>query len=138
MQKTKLGISAGLLSAAIYFIGLLGGFLVTVVLTGYVLLFEENEWLKKNAVKAVVLMVCFSLASAVIYLIPSAMSFLDNAFSIFGGFFRITFLTSLVNMVTIALDALEKILFIGLGLKALNQGSITLPIIDKLIDKYME
>ena len=56
MQKTKLGISVGLLGAAIYFTGLFSGYLVAVLLAGYVLMFEENEWLRKNAVKAVALM----------------------------------------------------------------------------------
>ena len=44
MQKTKLGISVGLLGAAIYFMGLFGGYLVAVLLAGYILMFEENEW----------------------------------------------------------------------------------------------
>ena len=57
MQKTKLGISVGLLGAAIYFTSLFSGYLVPVILTGYVLLFEENDWLRKNAVKAVALSV---------------------------------------------------------------------------------
>ena len=54
MQKAKLGISVGLLGAAIYFTSLFSGYLVPVILTGYVLLFEENDWLRKNAVKAMV------------------------------------------------------------------------------------
>ena len=51
MQKTRLGISVGLLGAAIYFMGLFSGYLLAVLLAGYVLLFEENSWLRKNAVK---------------------------------------------------------------------------------------
>ncbi len=69
MQKTKLGISVGLLGAAIYFTSLFSGYLVPVILTGYVLLFEENDWLRKNAVKAVSLMVFFSFIVVVINLI---------------------------------------------------------------------
>lgn len=42
MQKTRLGISVGMLGAAIYLTGLFSGYLVAVLLTGYVLLFEEN------------------------------------------------------------------------------------------------
>ena len=55
MQKTKIGMTVGLLGAAIYFIGLFSGYLTVVLLIGYVLLFEENEWLRKSAVKAVAL-----------------------------------------------------------------------------------
>lgn len=137
MQKTRFGITVSLLGAAIYFMGLFGGFLVTALLTAYVLLFEENEWLKKSAVKAVALMVVFSILSVLIYLIPNVISFIDNVVGIFGGSFYINFVSSLANAAASALDIIEKVLFIGLGIKALNQGNIAVPVVDKLIDKYM-
>lgn len=137
MQKTKLGISVGLLGAAIYFTSLFSGYLVPVILTGYVLLFEENDWLRKNAVKAVSLTVFFSFVIVVINLIPNTISFINYIVSIFGGNFHIAFISNLVNAVTSAIDIIEKVLFIGLGLKALNQGSISVPVVDKLINKYM-
>ena len=46
MQKSKLGISVGLLGALIYFAGLINP-LAMIVLVGYVLLKEENPWLRK-------------------------------------------------------------------------------------------
>lgn len=137
MQKTKLGISIGLLGAAIYFTSLFSSYLVPVILTGYVLLFEENDWLRKNAVKAVSLTVFFSFIVAIINLIPNAISFINYIASMFGGNVHIAFISNLVNAVTSAIDIIEKILFIGLGLKALNQGSISIPVVDKLINKYM-
>lgn len=137
MQKTKLGISVGLLGAAIYFTSLFSGYLVPVILTGYVLLCEENEWLKRNAVKAVALLTAFSFLVAVIRLIPDAIGFVDDVFIIFNGSFRLLFLTKIVNVILSAIDIIEKILFIGLGVKALNQGSISVPVVDKLINKYM-
>lgn len=137
MQKTRFGITVSLLGAAIYFMGLFGGFLVTALLTAYVLLFEENEWLKKSAVKAVALMVVFSILSVLIYLIPNVINFIDNVVGIFGGSFYINLVSSLANAAASALDIIEKVLFIGLGIKALNQGNIAVPVVDKLIDKYM-
>lgn len=137
MQKTRLGISVGLLGAAIYFMGLFSGYMVAILLTGYVLLFEENEWLKKSAVKAVALMAFFSLLTVVINLIPNLMNFIDSIVSAFGGNFYIVFIDNLVNAIVIALSIVEKVLFIGLGLKALNQGSIAVPVVDKLINKYI-
>lgn len=137
MQKTKLGISVGLLGAAIYFTSLFSGYLVPVILTGYVLLFEENDWLRKNAVKAVSLTVFFSFIVVVINLIPNAISFINYIAAMFGGNVYIAFISNLVNAVTSAIDIIEKVLFIGLGLKALNQGSISVPVVDKLINKYM-
>ena len=137
MQKAKLGISVGLLGAAIYFTSLFSGYLVPVILTGYVLLFEENDWLRKNAVKAVSLTVFFSFVIVVINLIPNVISFIKYIVSMFGGNFHIAFISNLVNAATSAIDIIEKVLFIGLGLKALNQGSISVPVVDKLINKYM-
>lgn len=137
MQKTRFGITVSLLGAAIYFMGLFGGFLVTALLTAYVLLFEENEWLKKSAVKAVALMVVFSILSVLIYLIPNVINFIDNVVGIFGGSFYINLVSSVANAAASALDIIEKVLFIGLGIKALNQGNIAVPVVDKLIDKYM-
>lgn len=137
MQKTKLGISVGLLGAGLYFMGLFSGYMVTVLLAGYVLLFEENEWLKKAAVKAISVMVLFSFVSAIINLIPNAMSIIDSLVSMFGGNFYIGFISNLVNAVVTALSVIEKLLLLGLGVKALNQGTIAVPVVDGLINKYM-
>lgn len=137
MQRTKIGISVGLLGASIYFLGLFSGYLVPVLLTGYVLLFEGNEWLRKTAVKAVSLMVFFSLAVAVINFIPDVFNFIDDIFSMFGGRFRVTFISGLISAITSAIDIMKKVLFIGLGFNALSQGTISVPAVDKLIDKYM-
>ena len=137
MQKTRLGISVGLLCAAVYFTGLFSGYLVPVILTGYVLLFEENEWLKRNAVKAVALMEFFSLLTILFNLIPDAISFIGNIAAAFGGNFGINLLTRIVAAIVDVIDIFKKILFIGLGFKALNQGSISVPVVDTLINKYM-
>ena len=137
MQKTRLGVTVGLLGAVIYFMGLYGGYLITSLLAGYVLLFEENEWLKKSAVKAVALMVFFSVLSTLIYLIPNAINVIDGLVGIFGGSFYINAISSLASAAGSALDIIEKVLFIGLGLKALTQGNIAVPVVDRLIDKYM-
>lgn len=137
MQRTKIGISVGLLGAAAYFFGLFSGYLVVVLLAGYVLLFEENEWLKKTVVKAVSLLVFFSFIVVIINLIPDAISFINYVVSMFGGSFYIGFIANLISAVISAIDVFEKILFIGLGFKALNQGTIVVPVVDNLINKYM-
>lgn len=137
MQKTRLGISVGILGAAIYLTGVFSGYLVPVILTGYVLLFEENVWLKRSAVKAVALMLFFSFVTVLINLIPDAMNCISYIVSMFGGNFYIGLISNLVSAVTSVIDIIEKILFMGLGVKALNQSTIAVPVIDKLINKYM-
>lgn len=137
MQKTKLGITVGLFGAAIYFTGLFGGFLVAIVLAGYSLMFEENEWLKKNVVKAIALMVFFAMLSAVVNLIPDTISFINYVAGIFGGYVNVGILSSIASAIESAIGIIEKILFIVLGIKALNQGTVAVPVVDKLIGKYM-
>lgn len=137
MQKTRLGISVGMLGAAIYLTGLFSGYLVAVLIAGYVLLFEENGWLKRSAVKAVSLMVFFSFITVMINLIPNAMGCIGYIAAMFGGNFHVGFISNLVSAVTSAIDIIEKVFFLALGVKALNQGTIAVPVVDKLISKYM-
>lgn len=137
MKKTKLGISVGLLGAAIYFMGLFSGYLVVVLLAGYVLLCEDNEWLKKSAVKAVSVMALFSFLITVVNLVPNAISVIDYIVSMFGGNFYVAFLSNLVSAVVAVLNIIEKLVLLGLGVKALNQGTIAVPVVDNLINKYM-
>lgn len=136
MKKTKLGISVGLLGASLYFIGLFSGYVAAVILAGYILLFEENVWLRKSAVKALAVMIMFSFWIAVANLIPNAIDLIDDIASVFEGSFCIPFASNLVSAVVTALNFIEKLLLLVLGVKALNQGTIPLPVIDGLIDKY--
>ena len=136
MQKTKLGITVGVLGAVLYFLGLFSGYLATVLVAGYVLLCESDEWLKKTAVKSVAVLMLFSFASAVINLIPNAITFIDSVFSVFGGDFHIYVVSNIINVITTALGILQKILLLGLGLMAFKQQTITVPVIDSLINKY--
>lgn len=137
MQKTRFGITVGLLGAALYFLSLFNGYLLPTLLAAYILLFEENLWLKKTAVKSVALLVTFSLLSALVYLLPDTINFIHYVVWLFDGHFSIDIVDKLVNIISAGLSLLKTVLFIGLGLKALNQSSITVPVVDKLIEKYM-
>ena len=137
MQKTKLGISVGLLAAAVFFACLFGGFTVTVIMAGYILLFEENEWLKKSAVKGVALMFGISILSTLIHFIPDAIDFVDDIFNLFESYFTIEIISKIIYIFDDIIFIAEKVLFILLGFKALKQGTINIPVIDPLINKYM-
>lgn len=137
MQKTRLGVGVGLLAAAMYFIGLFGGYLAAIVLAGYVLLFEEDEWLKKTVVKVVSLMVLFSLLTGIINLIPDMMDCLSNFIKGFYGFLVVGVLSRTTILAVIILDIIQTLLFVVLGFMALKKKTIAIPFIDKLINKYM-
>ena len=135
MQKAKLGISVGVLGAAMCFSGLFSGYIIAGILAGYILLMEENVWLKKTAVKTIAVMMVFSAFSVLIGFIPDVIGIIDDVFGIFNGSFHIYPLTSIVYTVRDILNLLESVLLLALGLKALNQGTIKVPTIDKFVDK---
>lgn len=137
MQKTKLGITAGALGAATFFAGLFGGYLVAVVLAGYVLLFEENAWLRRCVVKAIVLMFFFSFLTVLVNLLPDAISFISNLVSIFGGSFKVSIVGKIVACITSGISIIQKVLMLGLGIKATRQETIVIPFFDSLVSEYM-
>ena len=47
-------------------------------MVGYILLCEENTWLRKCAVKAIGVMIMFSFLTYVVYLLPSVIGFLKT------------------------------------------------------------
>ena len=110
--------------------------LSVVLLAGYVLLCEDSEWLKKNAVKAVLIYVMFSVATTLLNLIPNAINIVDYLLSAVGGSFRIGFLSNLVSAATLCLTVLQRLLFLGLGVKALDGGTIRFAPADSLIEKH--
>ena len=101
-------------------------------------MFEENAWLKRSVVKAVVLMVFFSVTVAIINVIPDLLEFVGNIASVFNGNFSIIKVNQIVNVLVSGLNLAEKVLFLGLGVKALSQGTIVIPLIDKKVSKYID
>lgn len=139
MDKTKLGISQGMLGAVVYFTAALLGYISLFIVGGYILLVEKTEWLKKCVVKAVVLMLLYSLLSTVIGLIPQMFSFSNGEDVLLGGYYLyLTGAYQIVAAVLVVLNLARIGLFIALGVKALNEKTITIPIVDKMIDRYMD
>ena len=136
-MKTKLGLSVTMLAAATYLLGLFNGNLALLLVAGYVLLCESDEWLKKNVVKALVLSLAFSVVSAVIGFIPNAISLVDDLVNIFGGNFSIGFISRIVNFVNTVITVFEKLLFLGLAYMAAKNKTIKLPVVDDIIEKNL-
>ncbi|MBR5922536.1 MAG: hypothetical protein IKZ59_01950 [Clostridia bacterium] len=138
MQKTKLGLSVGLVGMGMFLICFFGGYAAAVILAGYILLFEENMWLKKATVKGIVLLVTFSLLSALIGFIPDIIRLISGFSVLFNGDpVYAEVISKIVNVIDIILEIAEKALFIILGVYALKQRTLKIPVIDPLIDKSM-
>ena len=134
MQKTKLGLSVGLVGAALYFLGLFS-FIPAFLLATYVLLMEENQWLKRAAVKMVAVLIGF-------FLLGLAVVFVDEIFGIINviaGWFdgsvsvplRLTYLLDYILWIA------KAVVMVMLGFKALKLGSVAVGPIDKIVDSNM-
>ena len=115
-----------------------GGYVPTLIIGGYILFLESNEWLKKSAIKAVVLLVGFSLVSGAVGLIPSAVTFINNIFTAFNSYFSLNIVTGIFSAVSTGVSVAKTVLFMLLAIKALTQGTVRISIVDKLIQKHTE
>ena len=138
MQRTKIGISAGLLGAGIYFTGLFSGYLIPIILTFYVLWFEENGWLRRTAVKAVSVMILFSMITLFVNLFPDFLGIISSFVGTFGVEFYYSSVNSLFDSIVKLIDLMSNILILILGFKAFGQSTIYIPVIDNLLSKYMQ
>lgn len=136
MEKAKLGISIGLLGAAAYFSGLIST-IVLVLIAGYILLAESNAWLRKCAVKAVVIVMAFALIPVLLSFVSDFLSFINSIIIGFGGYANLDWPFGIDNWINIAAGLIEKILLVALGFTALHQGTIPLGPIDKVVDRHL-
>ena len=137
MEKAKLGISVGIAAAAIYFIAYFGGYIPAILMAGYVLIAEENQWLKRSAVKAVATLACFSALFAVIGLLPDALSWIGSVAYLFNGNFSYGVISKILSVITGALDIAKTVIFLMLGFKALTLSNVKVPFVDNFLNKYM-
>lgn len=133
-MKTKLGLSVGFLGAATYFLGLFNGYTVLVLVVGYILLCEEDSWLRKSAVKALVISLVFSGLCYLIDIIPALLNLVDDIFGIFKSSFYPSSIHSLFSFFRNGLVMIKEIILIVFGLLAFGKKTIKIGIIDKLVE----
>jgi len=134
-MKTKLGVSAGIVVAIAYLAGFFSGLLALIVITGYVFICEQNDWLRVNVMKALLIALFFSFLTSVIGLIPDCVNFLDDMFNLWDAYVSASFLSKLVSFLRTTINLVEKVLTLALALLALKQKTIKIGFIDKITDK---
>ena len=137
MEKAKLGISVGLVGAILYCLGLFGGALVTIAAVAYVLIYEENEWLKKTAVKVVVLMFFFPVVQYAVGLIPDLIRIVFDVLNMFKVYSNIEIVYSIENLFYDLVVIVKYVVFAIFGVMALSQKSVKIPLLDNFLDKHM-
>ncbi len=134
MQKTKLGVSVGLLGAGLYCMGLVST-TALVLLAGYVLLMEENPWLRKVAVKAVVIVAVFTMLSTAVSSLNYVDSIVYNLCAIVNVNASISIIDQVLNVLSYSITLVKYIVLLLCTVKALKQGSMKMKMIDDLVNE---
>ncbi len=137
MEKTKLSIPVSVFAAAACFLCYYGGYIAAGLVVGYVLLKEENVWLKKFSAKLLALMILFSLASTVLGFLPSLLELLYTFLNIFNVHFYLDFVHDFFNFIGQILSIIKMLLFVALGITALLGKEFKLPVLDPFLDKHI-
>ena len=137
MEHTKLGVSVGLVGAAMYLLTCFGGYTPAIILCGYVLLFETNHWLRQSCVKALVLdlVFVFVFVSGTVGLIPRVLSWIDTLVNTTLSYGSIN---EIVDIIQVAIAILNTALFLLLSVKAIKGKTIEIPVVDGIIKKYVK
>ena len=151
MEKSKLKISVNLFAALLYFMGApAGGIIPVLIASGYILIVEENEKLKRTAVKAFILTLLFSLLTSLMnWLSASLASFFNmlastsartiydindlDKFDFVKLFQTFSWISSNLTFITYFFAA---VIMVVLGFRAYKQIDIKIKWIDKILDKH--
>lgn len=136
MNKIKLGVSAGLAGAAVYFLGTVS-LIPAFLLAGYILLFEDNDWLKYQAVKAIVIVVTFGAINVGLNCIDDVFYVLNQVAGIVIKDANIQVPFGLTEILSTLCSMFKNILLILSGMNALNFKTIYAGGIDNLVSKNM-
>lgn len=136
MLKTKLGISIALVGAAMYFLGAFS-FIPAMLLAGYVLIAEENEWIKRQAAKMIGVVLLFGLLSIAVGWIDDVVSMLNIIVRWFNSDVYLSVPASLTYLIQYIISIVKEVLLLVMGFKALGMKNLKFGLIDKLLDKFM-
>ena len=136
MIKTKLGISNFLLAAIIYLLGLFSNTVALVVAVGYVLIREDDAWLRKGALKAIILHLVILVLQCVVAFMPDLLGLLNSFLNIFKVNVNFGFISSVKAFLNNSLDILRTVLFFLLALFALLGKNIPSPVVEGMAEKH--
>ncbi|MBO5266648.1 MAG: hypothetical protein J6B08_05045 [Ruminiclostridium sp.] len=138
MNKTKLGISTNLYAFIAIFVTLWSGLIPALLVTGYALIKEEDIWLKKTVTKGLIVVLLFSLATALIGFLPNIIDLINDIFNLWSGYFDIRILNAVARLFNTILNIAEKVIMLLMALFALKGKWFNLGFVDKFIVKHFE
>ncbi|MCL2372489.1 MAG: hypothetical protein FWC78_03705 [Defluviitaleaceae bacterium] len=137
MEKTRLGITIKLFGAGLYFLGIIS-IIPLVLAAGYVLLFEENQWLQRVAVKAIAVVILFAILSALLGLASNSVNAItDFTNGIFNGTLNLNIILRIIGFLARVLSVVQAAVLLLLGFRALKMRDVGVPGVDSAINSNM-
>ena len=121
--KTKLGLPVGLMGLICSLMGIYGGYVAMLLLTGYILICEKDRWLKSFSTGILLICLIFSLVLSGFGL-----------FRDFVGIFNVDILNAIVNGFLRGIRIIGKLLVLGLGVTAVFGLRFRFPVVSKFFD----
>lgn len=132
MPKAKLGMAVGLLAALTCFLGMFST-LGAILAAGYILVKEDDSWLRKVAVRVLGVLVCFGILSG---LVNVGFDFFRTIRSF--GVANMSNLFNFESFVYYVLDGIQAIFLFIMGIKAFSYKAVRFPVVDGWIDRYVK
>lgn len=130
--RTRLGITVGMLGAALYISALISP-VVLGLLAIYVLFLEENRWLKAAAIKAVVCYLGFFILFEIISGIDYFLSIINRMMAVVHWYSNLAFPGSITD----ALSICRIIFFLVVAFGALKMRDLRIDRIDEFVETHM-
>lgn len=137
MLKTRLGLPANLVAAVMFLVALFAGssIVAPLLLAGYILLFEDLNFVRRAAVKAMAVLLGVMVVNFVVNLIPDFIDVLQNMVAIWDESFDTGVLNRVCNFLMSLVYYAKNVLLALLAVMALLRKSIAIKFLDDLADK---
>ena len=133
MEKTKIGLSAGILGAIAFLAFLFGGYVPGLLVVGYILLCEKSESLRVSAATALLITLAAAVLNLVIGLIPDLLRYVNSLLNIFDEYMDVDVVYNIENFLASTVGLVKMVALVGLAVFSFLNKPLQIPFIKKLI-----
>jgi len=138
MEKTKLGVSSGILGAIAFLAFLFGGYIPGLLVLGYIVVCEKSESLRTSAVTALLITLAASVLNLVIGLIPDLLRYVNSLLNIFDEYLEADVLYNIENFLVSTVNLAEMAALVVLAVFSALNKPLQIPFVKKLLAKDAE
>lgn len=133
MEKTKIGVSVAIASAAVYLLVLFGGYTAALLLLGYIFLCEQSKDLKVSVLTAVAVALAYSVGNTLLNLPTNLVAILDNFLSLFKIYVSMNDIYNFFNLLTNIWSLIKTVALVLLSVFAFIGKPVQLGFIKKIV-----